>query len=254
MAGLLAGLFGVGGGTVIVPALFGLLTAFGYEHDLAMHVAVGTSLATILPTGMSSARAHNKRGSVDWDVMRKLAPSTALFAFIGAFVASGVGGQVLVAMFAIFAAIIALAMMQGKKGFALVSAVPAGNGRHVLGGSIGLLSSMLGIGGGTISVPTLAACGYKMTVAVGTGSALGLFIALPGALGFVLTGWNTIGLPPFSLGYVNIPALIVIAPLSVLFAPLGAKLAHKLPEVWLRRGFAAFLLLIAIRMGIKAFS
>jgi len=251
-AGLLAGLFGVGGGIVIVPALFSLLTAYGYPPDLAMHVATGTSLATIIPTGLSSARAHNTRGSVDWNVMRMLAPSTAIFAFVGAFAAQGLGGHILLIVFAVFAALVAVLMLRGQKGFALVKEVPKGHGRHALGGAIGLLSSMLGIGGGTMSVPTLAACGYKMTLAVGTGSALGLFIALPGALGFILTGWSATGLPPLSVGYVNIPALIVIAPLSVLFAPLGARLAHKLPELWLRRGFALFLLLMALRMGLKA--
>jgi len=155
-------------------------------------------------------------------------------------------------LFAAFAALIALLMLQGKKGVALVTAVPRGYGRHALGGFIGLISAMLGIGGGTVSVPTLAACGYKMTLAVGTGSALGLFIALPGALGFVVAGWNTQGLPPLSLGYVNMLALLFIAPLSVLFAPLGARLAHKLPELWLRRAFALFLLLVAVQMGHKA--
>jgi len=251
-AGILAGLFGVGGGIVIVPALFTALTSFGYAPDLAMHIATGTSLATIIPTGLSSARAHYKRGSVDMEVLRLLAPSTAIFAFIGAFAASGLGGIFLTILFAIFAALIALLMLQGKKGVALVSAVPKGHGRHVLGGGIGLLSAMLGIGGGTMSVPTLAACGYKMTLAVGTGSALGLFIALPGALGFVMTGWGHEGLPPFSLGYVNMVAMAIIAPLSVVFAPLGAKFAHKLPELWLRRGFAVFLLLMAAKMAMKA--
>lgn len=251
-AGILAGLFGVGGGIVIVPALFTALTAFGYPADVAMHIATGTSLATIIPTGLSSARAHYKRGSVDMDVLRLLAPSTAVLAFIGAFVASGVGGRFLTLLFAVFAALIGLLMLKGQKGFALVSEVPKGHKRHAVGGGIGLLSAMLGIGGGTMSVPTLAACGYKMTLAVGTGSALGLFIALPGALGFIVTGWGHAGLPPFSLGYVNLVAMAIIAPLSVVFAPLGARLAHKLPELWLRRGFAVFLMLMSVKMALKA--
>lgn len=251
-AGLLAGLFGVGGGIVIVPALFSVLTTFGYPPDLAMHIALGTSLATIIPTGLSSARAHNRRGAVDMNVLRLLAPSVTVFAFIGAFAASGLGGHFLTLLFAAFAAAIALLMLQGKKGIALVRAVPAGHGRHVLGGGIGLLSAMLGIGGGTMSVPTLAACGYKMTLAVGTGSALGLFIAVPGALGFVVTGWGQVGLPPFSMGYVNLMAMAIMVPLSVLCAPLGARLAHRLPELWLRRGFAVFLLLVAVKMALKA--
>lgn len=252
LAGLLAGLFGVGGGTVIVPALFALLTAFGYPPDLAMHVAAGTSLATILPTALSSSRAHHKRGSVDMPLLRQLAPGTAVGALIGALAASILGGHFLMLLFAFFASSIALAMLRGSKGFALVKQLPSGHGLQALGGGIGLFSAMLGIGGGTVSVPTLAACGYKMTLAVGTGSALGLFIALPGAIGFMITGWDAAGLPPFSVGYVNLVAVAVIAPLSALFAPLGAKLAHQLPELWLRRSFAVFLLLVAVKMGLKA--
>lgn len=252
MAGLLAGLFGIGGGVVIVPALFSVLTAFGYPPELAMHVASGTSLATILPTALSSARAHHKHSAVDTKALRDLAPSTALAAFLGAFVANGLGGHFLILLFAVFAGVIALLMLRGQKGFALVKGMPTRHGLHVMGGSIGLLSAMLGIGGGTMSVPTLAACGFKMTRAVGTGSAMGLFISLPGALGFMLTGWGVQGLPPYSLGYINLLAVVVIAPLSVLFAPLGAKLAHKLPELWLRRGFACFLLFVSVRMALKA--
>lgn len=252
-AGLLAGLFGVGGGIVIVPVLFALLESFGYSLELSMHVAAGTSLAAILPTGLSSARAHWHRGAVDMSVIRILAPAMALGALLGALLAKGLGGGFLIGLFAVFAILVSLVMLHGEKGFALVKSLPAGAGRYVLGGAIGLLSALLGIGGGTMTVPTLAACGYKMTVAVGTGSALGLFIALPGAVGFLMTGWGAAGLPPFSVGYVNLVAMMVLAPLSVFFAPLGAKLSHRLPELWLRRSFAVFLLLVALRMGLKAF-
>lgn len=251
-AGLLAGLFGVGGGTVLVPALFQVFIGYGYSPDTAMHLAVATSLATIIPTGISSARAHHWRGAVDKSVLRMLAPSVAVGALCGAAVSGYFKGLVLTMLFAVFASIIAALMLRGKKGFALVKQLPQGAGRHGLGAFIGSLSALLGIGGGTISVPTLAACGYAMPVAVGTGAALGLAIAVPGTLGFIISGWGAQGLPPFSLGYINLVAVAVIAPMSVLFAPQGAKLAHWLPEVWLRRGFAGFLLLVAGRMLYKA--
>jgi uncharacterized membrane protein YfcA len=250
-AGLLAGLFGVGGGTVLVPALLQVFIMYDYSPDTAMHLAVATSLATIIPTGLASARAHYWRGAVDKVVLKMLAPSVALGALAGAVLSRLFSGWWLTLMFGVFAALVALLMLRGKKGFALVSALPTGGKRHGLGGFIGSLSALLGIGGGTISVPTLAACGYAMPTAVGTGAALGLFIAIPGTLGFIVSGWGTPGLPPFSLGYISLLAVLVIAPMSVLFAPLGARLAHWLPELWLRRGFALFLLLVAGRMLYK---
>jgi len=251
-AGIVAGLFGVGGGTIIVPVLYALLTALGYPADLAMHVAIGTSLATIMPTAISSSRAHWRRGAVNMAVLRQLWPATALGAIVGVIVASYTRGIFLTLLFAIFAAVTGLLMLRGQKGFSLVKGMPRPPRQHALGGFIGMFSSMLGIGGGTVSVPTLAACGLVMPMAVGTGSALGLAIAIPGALGFMVAGWPVGGLPPLSLGYVNLLAFAFIAPLSALFAPLGARLAHALPELWLRYGFAAYLLLIAGRMAYKA--
>jgi len=250
-AGLLAGLFGVGGGTILVPVLFQVFLSGGYAADTAMHLAVATSLATILPTGFSSAWAHHKKGAVNGSVLRQLAIPISVGALLGAASSGWFAGTLLTALFAGFASLIALLMLRGKKGFALVSQLPTGVGRLGLGGGIGALSALLGIGGGTITVPTLAACGYAMPVAVGTGAALGIAIALPGTLGFVLSGWGQTGLPPFSVGYINLLAVAVLAPLSVLCAPWGARLAHSLPELWLRRGFALFLLLVAGRMVYK---
>jgi uncharacterized membrane protein YfcA len=251
-AGLLAGLFGVGGGIVIVPALFSAFTVYGYSADTAMHIALGSSLATIIPTGLSSARSHWKRGSVDRAVLRALVPATALGAILGALLAGFIPGQGLTLVFAFFALLVGALMLRGQKGFALVRQFPSGAGKHALGGSIGFFSAMLGIGGGTISVPTLAACGFAMTRAIGTGAALGLAIAIPGAIGFVVAGWYQTDLPPYSLGYVSLLAVLLIAPLSVAFAPLGARLAHRLPELWLRRGFALFLLLMSGKMMMRA--
>lgn len=252
LAGLLAGLFGVGGGIVLVPVLFQLFLHLGYSPDLAMHVAVGTSLAAILPTGYSSARAHDRKGGVDYALLKRIAPATALGAALGALLAPVFGGRVLTAFFAIFASVIALQMIRGGKGIAIAKAVPADWRCYGLGGGIGFVSSLLGIGGGTLSVPTFAAAGYAMPVAVGTGAALGIAIAAPGAVGMIFAGWGQMGLPPYSLGYVNLLALLVIAPLSALLAPVGARLSHRLPELWLKRSFAALLLVVAVRMVFKA--
>lgn len=252
LAGILAGLFGVGGGIVLVPVLFQLFLHLGYPPDLAMHVAVGTSLAAILPTGYSSARAHNRKGGVDYALLKRIAPATALGATLGALLAPVFGGRVLTAFFAVFSSAIALQMMRGGKGIAVARTIPADWRCHGIGGGIGFVSSLLGIGGGTLSVPTFAAAGYAMPVAVGTGSALGIAIAAPGAVGMIFAGWGQMGLPPYSLGYVNLLALLVIAPLAALLAPVGARLSHRLPELWLKRSFAVLLLVVAVRMVLKA--
>lgn len=252
-AGLLSGLFGVGGGIITVPALFTLFTSMGYERELAMHMALGTSLALIVPTGISSARSHYRRGSVDRDVMRQLVGSMIAGALLGGVVAHFVKGSILTLMFGGFSGMIALFMLQGSKGLALVKQLPSGNRKHLLGGGVGMLSAMLGVGGGTMNVPTLLACGYPMTVAVGTGAALGIFISLPGAISYVLTGWGHEGLAPYSLGYVNLLALGLMAPLSILTAPVGSYLSHTLPQLWLRRGFAVLMLVISAKFIYKSF-
>lgn len=252
LAGVLAGLFGIGGGVIIVPALFQVFVQLGYPADLAMHVAAGTSLAAILPTGFSSAYAHYHKGSVDPVLLRRVAPSTALGAIAGALLAPLFGGKALSLFFSVFIGLVAVQMMRGSKGFRIAGSVPADARRHVLGGSIGFVSSLLGIGGGTISVPTFAAAGYALSVAVGTGSALGIAIAAPGAVAMMISGWGVVGLPPFSVGFVNLLALAVIAPLSALLAPFGAKLSHTLPELWLKRSFAVLLSIVAVRMALKA--
>ena len=251
-AGLAAGLFGVGGGIVIVPALFSILTSFGYPREIVMHVAAGTSLAVIIPTGLSSALAHWRRGAVDLPALKMLGPGAAGGALVGGILAGLIGGSGMLLIFSVCMMFISGLMLRGKKGVALVKQLPQGWGRHLLGGGIGFYSALIGVGGGTLSVPTLAASNYPMKVAVGTGSAIGVCIVIPGALSFILSGLEVAGRPPFSLGYVNLMALVVLAPLSALMAPLGAKLAHRLPELWLRRSFGVLLFVIATRMLFKA--
>ncbi|MCI4644759.1 MAG: sulfite exporter TauE/SafE family protein [Hyphomonadaceae bacterium] len=253
-AGLVAGLLGVGGGIVIVPLLFQVLTMLGIELGTAMHVAVGTSLATIVINGMSSARAHYRKGSVDTALLRSWGPAIAVGAITGAAFAGLTRGTLLSALFACVALCVAVYMFWSRESTRETAAAPSGLAGTGIAGCVGLLSSMIGIGGGTLMVPILSASGYPIRRAVGTASAVGLIIAIPASLAFVITGWGTPDRPPFSLGNVNIVAIACIAPLGVLFAPIGARIAHGLPPRLLRWVFALFLVISATRMLYAALS
>jgi uncharacterized membrane protein YfcA len=252
-AGVLAGLLGVGGGIVLVPVLDLAFGASGVPVEVRMHLAVGTSLASIIPTALSSARAHWKRGGIDRAVAASWSPAIAVGASLGAWLASRVGGGVLSMIFAVVALAAALRMLSG--------ADAAGDGRDrgpsrprwwPLPVAIGTVSSMMGIGGGTLSVPVLSVLGLPVHRAVGTSAWLGLWIALPAAIGFAWLGRGSEGLPSFSVGYVNLLALAVLLPVTVLAAPFGAKLAHSLSRRQLSAAFGLFLLISALRMFYRA--
>lgn len=247
-AGLLAGLLGVGGGIVIVPVLYHAFPLIGAAPGPVMHAAVGTSLATIVATSIASARAHYRRGGVEVGVLRALGPWVVAGVVCGTVIAGLVRGAVLTALFAVMALAIAANLALGREGKRLRDGLPGTMGRAGIGGVIGGVSSMMGIGGGILSVPALTACGYPIRTAVGTAAAIGLIIAVPGALGFVITGLDVPGRPPFSLGYVNLPGLALIVPATTLAAPWGAKLAHTIRPAILRLAFAAFLVVTAARM------
>jgi uncharacterized membrane protein YfcA len=247
-AGLLAGLLGVGGGIVIVPVLFHLFSLLGFPEDVRMHMAVGTSFATIMPTSVISARAHARRGAVDTGLLRALGPPVFVGTLAGTMVAGSVRGDVLTAVFAVVALAVAANMAFGMEGRAVRDGLPGGWRNWVLGGVIGGISSMMGIGGGSLSVPVMSACRYPIRTAVGTAAAIGLIIAVPGALGFITTGWGTPGLPPGSLGYVNLIGFALIVPATMLAAPWGARVAHALKPQLLRKAFAVFLCLTSLRM------
>ena len=248
VAGVLAGLLGVGGGIVIVPVLFNLFPLLGVDESVRMHVAVGTSLATIIPTSIVSARAHDRRGSLDADLLRSLAPSVVVGVLIGAALGGGASSALLTLVFAVVAILVALNMALRKDGMIIAEHLPTGAPRQAIGGVIGGFSVLMGIGGGTLSVPILSAFNVPIHRAVGTAAALGLVIGVPGAIGFVLAGWGVPERPPGSLGYVNMIGFALIVPATMLMAPLGARLAHAINASWLRRGFALFLALSAARM------
>ena len=247
IAGILAGLFGVGGGLVIVPVLVFIFKGQGISEAVMMHLAIGTSLATIVLTALSSVRAHHSHGAVRWSVVYRLSPGIVVGAFLGAAVADALPTPVLRIFFAVFELTVA-GLLWWNHQPAAHRGLPGAVGMGVAGGVIGAVSSVVGIGGGTLTVPFLTWCHVHLRQAVATSSACGLPIALAGALGFVVMGWNEAELPPLATGYLYWPAVAGIGIASVLFAPLGAKLAHTLPVATLRKFFALFLAALGLRM------
>lgn len=254
VAGVLAGLLGVGGGIVIVPVLYHLFTLLGIDDSVRMHVTVGTSLATIIPTSIMSSRAHKKRGSLDAGLLKKLMPGVVVGVIIGSIASGFLSGHVLTAVFATVALLVALNMAFKRDGFALANGLPGPVGTALLGSGIGGVSTLMGIGGGTLSVPILNALRVPMHTAVGTGAMLGMVISFPGALAFVINGLGEPHRPPFSVGYVNLLGFALIVPATLATTGWGAKLAHSINAKRLRQVFAAFLTLTAARMFVGLLS
>ncbi|OGI42969.1 MAG: hypothetical protein A2150_04075 [Candidatus Muproteobacteria bacterium RBG_16_64_11] len=246
-AGTLAGLLGVGGGLVIVPALVVILQLQGLTDAVIVHLAIGTSLATIALTSLSSIVAHHRRGAVRWPVVRALAPGIVIGALLGAAIAEALPGTALRGVFGVFELGVALQLALDRKP-APHRRLPGGIGMTLAGGVIGAVSGIVGIGGGTLTVPFLAWCNVALRQAVATSAACGFPIAVAGAAGFMAMGWNDPRLPAGAGGYVYWPAFAGIALASVLFAPLGARLTHALPVPLLRRFFALFLAVLGVKM------
>lgn len=253
VAGVLAGLLGVGGGIVIVPVLDTALGLYGVDSEIRMHIAVATSLACIILTSISSSRAHHAKGSVDFSLVKVWGPAVFVGSLIGSFAASYVDSQVLSGIFGIVAFIVALKMLLPMDDVNISQDVPRGIVAPVPPVVIGGLSSMMGIGGGTLSVPVLTLMNQPIHKAVGTAAIFGLLISLPGALGYVISGIGDPRLPAGSFGYVNLIGFALISPITVLFAPIGAKIAHKLDKRKLSMLFGGFLLIVATRMIFRTF-
>ncbi len=254
LAGTMAGLLGVGGGAITVPALYFVFRFVGVDDTVLMHTAVGTSLATIVPTSIRSVRAHAQLGGFDRGIFRDWAPGMLIGVACGAWLASQANFRSLVTLFGTVLLLIAIQMAFGRRNMHLLQQPPRGLAAVPVAGIIGLLSTMIGVGGGAMSVPTLNLCGVPIHRAVGTAAGFGLLIALPGSLGMMLAGWNEAGLPPGNFGYISLPAVLVIAPMAIATAPLGARLAHRLNPEHLRRVFAVFLAVTALKMLSDAFS
>ncbi len=248
VAGVLAGVFGIGGGVVIVPVLEFALSHANVDPSIRMHVAVATSLAIIIPTSLSSARAHHSRQAVDVTIVKRWAVFVLIGALLGSWLASQMSSAGLALVFAVFATLVAGKMILLPESRNLTSDVPRGPLISLLPTSIGCLSSMMGIGGGTFSVMALTLFNQPIHRAVGTAALLGLVISLPGTIGFIVTGWNDPRVPAGSIGYVSIIGFLLIAPATALCAPLGAKIAHSFSQKKLSMLFGGFLLLAAARM------
>lgn len=248
VSGIAAGLLGIGGGAVIVPALSNALLLMGYDADVVQHVAVGTSLAIIIPTGIMSARAHHKRGALDIKVLKLWAPFIVVGTFIGGLMAGLFSGDVLRLVFAVLAFVIAANILFGFQTKIMGHLNGSALTHRISAFVVGYLSSLMGIGGGSLTVPTLVAFGDTMHKAVGTSAAIGVAIAISGTAGFLISGWGVEGLPPLSVGYVNLLALALVAVLAALCAPLGASLAHRMDQKTLKYVFAAFLCAVGLNM------
>ncbi len=251
-AGVLAGLFGIGGGIVIVPVLEAALGFLGVDAAIRMHVAVATSLATIIPTSISSARAHHQRKSVDVEVVKRWAIYVLVGALLGAWIASQVHSRVLAMVFATLALLVAIKMVFLSETRNLTDGVPRAPWVPVIPTAIGCFSSMMGIGGGTFSVMTLTLFNEPIHRAVGTAALFGLVISLPATVGFIVAGWGDVRIPPGNLGYVSLIGFVCIAPATVLAAPIGAKIAHGLSQKRLSVLFGAFLLIVSLRLFYRA--
>lgn len=248
IGGFLSGLLGVGGGFLFVPALYFCLTALGYESNHAMHIAVGTSLAVMIATGMTSAIGHFKRHSVDFVILKSWGPFIVMGVGLGSVTASSVDGFVLTEIFAGLTLLVALYMFFGK---GRVDSADRPIPQSVQSGMsffVGMISSMIGIGGSTMSVPLMSYVGIPIQRAVGTAAAMGIMVSIPGALAYMFLGYQTGGLPPYSIGFVNFLSVALIIPSSIIMAPLGVQAAHTLPRAMLRRVFAILLLIVSARM------
>lgn len=248
IAGLLAGLLGVGGGLVLVAALVWLLPQQGVPAESVMHAALATSLASIVVTGLSSARAHARRGSVMWASVARLVPGLLVGAAAGGMLASSISGEVLRWGVAGFCVLAASQLLFARGAAAVQGAQPRSPWLLAAGGVIGGISSLVGIGGGSLTVPLLVKLGASPVRAVGSSSACGVAIALSSALSYALSAPAGLQMPAGAVGYVYLPAAAGIAVASVLMAPLGARLAHRIGGLALKRVFAALLLAVALQM------
>lgn len=250
-AGILAGLLGVGGGIIIVPVLFFLFQGVGVSSESAMLIATATSLATIVPTSISSIRSHNKKGNVDFDLLKRWAIFILAGVLAGSWLVTRVDGTWLTVLFGIIATLSALNMLFRTGRSALFQQLPGVASQTTMGISIGFFSSLVGIGGGTISVPLLTIYNYPTHKAVGTAAAIGLIISLPGALTMLILGSTPIDAPAGTFGLINFVGFICIVPLTILFAPVGASIANKLDANKLKKVFAIVLLVTGLRMLVQ---
>lgn len=247
-AGTLAGLFGVGGGIILVPATSGILHLLGVDTDHAMRIAVATSLATILPTSIASLRAHHKRQGIDWVLLRVWSPMIVVGAVAGSFLARYVSGSILSICFGFMLLFMAFRMSRPQQDGAPHGHTVGTAGQRLMAGAIGCSAAMLGIGGGVIGVPALSYVGLPLKRAIGTASTFGLMVAIPGVANYLMAAAPS-GIPlGGTWGLVHPLALLLLIPGALIFAPIGARLTHKLPVEKLRRAFAVLMAILSLKM------
>jgi len=247
VTGFLAGLFGIGGGAVMVPVLTIMFVAQGFSDNVVVHLALGTSMATIIPTSIASLRAHHQHGAVLWPAVRGLAPGIVTGTFAATFLAAILSPRPLAIFFSCFMAFVAAQMILNRKPSPSRD-LPGLVGLSAVGAGIGGVSALVAIGGGTMTVPFLTWCNVRIQTAIGTSAAVGLPIALAGAMGYLFNGWGAAELPVYTLGFIYWPAVIAMALASLFFAPMGAGLAHRLPVATLKKLFAALVIVLALQM------
>ncbi|MDR2926404.1 MAG: sulfite exporter TauE/SafE family protein [Azoarcus sp.] len=252
VVGFLAGLLGIGGGGILVPMLTALFLAQSFPREQVIHMALGTSMATIVLTSVSSLRAHHSRGAVNCGIVWRITPGILAGTFFGTFFASRLAAVPLAIFFACFISFVACQMWFGVKPKPSRE-LPRRVGMTAVGLFIGFISALVAIGGGSLSVPFMLWCNVDARHAIGTSAAIGFPIALAGTIGYLVNGWSNTGMPPYTLGYIHLPALVLAGGASILMAPIGASCAHRMPVDILRKIFAGILILLALEMLTSVF-
>ena len=251
-AGVLAGLLGVGGGIVLVPAFYYAFQTLGYDGPQLMQMCLATSLATIIVTSVRSVLGHHKKGAVDWDILKSWAPGIIIGAVLGVLVASGLRSSTLTAIFGVLGLTVGIYMGLGRAEWRIAETMPRGVTRACLSPVVGFLSVLMGIGGGSFGVPLMSLFGRPIHRAVATAAGFGVLIAVPSVLGFLLLEIDAAQRPPLTVGAVNLVAFVVVIVMTLVTAPLGVRLAHAMDPGPLKRVFAVFLMLVALNMLRKA--
>ncbi|MFV2052415.1 sulfite exporter TauE/SafE family protein [Aliiroseovarius sp. YM-037] len=249
-AGVIAGLLGVGGGIILVPAFFYAFSALGYASSELMQICLATSLATIIVTSLRSVMSHNRKGAVDWDILRSWAPGIVIGAIVGVLVAASLRSTVLQGIFGVLGIVVGLYLGFGRASWQIAPDMPKGVTRAILSPVLGFLSVLMGIGGGSFGVPVMTLYGRPIHRAVATAAGFGVLIAVPSVIGFL---FNVPAVrPPLTIGSVNLPAFVLVVCMTMITAPYGVKLAHSMDAKPLKRVFAVFLLIVALNMLRKA--
>jgi len=249
-AGVMAGLLGVGGGIILVPAFFYTFSALGYQSSQLMQICLATSLATIIVTSLRSVASHNKKGAVDWEILRRWAPGIVVGAVLGVMVAASLRSVVLQGIFGVLGIIVGIYLGFGRENWRLGAAMPGGLIRIILSPILGFLSVLMGIGGGSFGVPLMSLYAQPIHRAVATAAGFGVIIAVPSVIGFLLSVPDV--RPPYTIGSVNVPAFILVILMTMITAPYGVKIAHSMDPKPLKRVFSFFLILVALNMLRKA--